>query len=319
MEAKAAKLDLAACDTTGDDTASLMLSKCGFLLAKSLEVSKVMVQASEVRRPDRFEIVRDSQSVIWLTRSPRKCNVNLRRGDHLLELPQATITRENQLKVGMLLAVLNGVVEIDENVVCLSGLANSGTMDTLFLANPRRDFPWFQNRTIADIRRLIATREFVSILGVALRLANEGREGKPIGTCFVLGDRRELLPHVKQLVLNPCAGHPDYVRDIHNPDFFETIREFAGLDGAFVVGPRGIVDSAGTYLNALSSKSSLTPGFGARHAAARSITEVTSAMAIVVSSSSGTVSVFHEGQLVLQLDPSDVKRPSGVTGQINVA
>ena len=290
-----------------DDSASLMLAKCAFQLARSLGVNQVMVQASEIRNAQRFEFIRDTQEVIWLTRSPRRCDINVRFGDHVLELPQAAFTRENQLKVGMLLAVLNGIVDIDENVVCLSGIADSGTMDTLFVANPRRDFPWFHHRTVQEIQRLVATREFVSILGVALRLANQGREGKPIGTCFVLGDEEELRPHVKQLVLNPCAGHPRAARDIHDPDFFETIREFAVLDGAFVIDRSGIVCSAGTYLNALSSNSSFAPGLGARHAAARSITEVTSAIAVVVSSSSGTVAVFHEGRKVLELDQSEEK------------
>ncbi len=294
-----------------DDSASLMLSKSAFQLARSLGVNKVMVQASEIQNAQRFEFVRDTQDVVWLMRSPRVCDVNVRFRDHILELPQATYTRENQLKVGMLLAVLNGIVDMDENVVCLSGIAHSGTMDTLFVANPRRDFPWFRKHTLDDLRRLIATREFVSILGVALRLANEGREGKPLGTCFVLGNAVELKPHVRQLVLNPVAGHPANVRNIHSPELFETIREFAVLDGAFVVGTDGLVCSAGTYLNATSNRDTFTPGLGARHAAARSITEVTSAIAVVVSSSSGTVSVFHEGQLVLELENSETRNPIG--------
>ncbi len=222
-----------------DDNASSMLAKCAFQLARSLGVSQVMVQASEIRSAKRFEAIRDNQEIIWLTRSPRRCDINVRFGDHVLELPQAAFTRENQLKVGMLLAVLNGIVDIDDNVVCLSGMADSGTMDTLFVANPRRDFPWFHHRTVQEIRQLVATREFVSTLGVALRLANQGREGKPIGTCFVLGDEEELRPHVKQLVLNPCAGHPASTRDIHDPEFFETIREFAVLDGSFVIDRNG--------------------------------------------------------------------------------
>ena len=291
-----------------EDSASMLLSQCAFQLARSLGVSKVMVQESEVQNAKKFEFMRESQRVIWLTRSPNLCDVNVRSTDHVLELPKATYTRENQLKVGMLLAVLNGIVELDENIVCLSGIANSGNMDTLFLANARRDFPWFHDHTVEDLQRLFATREFVSILGVALRLANEGREGKPIGTCFVLGDYDQLLPHLKQLVLNPCAGHPPHERDIHNPDFFETIREFAMLDGAFVVGTNGIVCSAGTYLNAQSKKGSFASGLGARHAAARTITEVTSAVSVVVSSSSGTVAVFHEGQLVLELEQSDNRK-----------
>jgi DNA integrity scanning protein DisA with diadenylate cyclase activity len=260
-----------------------------------------MVQASEVQNPEQFELIRENQNVVWLRRTPQVSEVKIRADDVVLELPQATYTRENQLKVGMLLAVLDGIVDMDENVVCLTGIANSGTMDTLFVANPRRDFPWFQKRTLEDLQRLVATREFVSILGVALRLSNEGREGKPIGTCFVLGDADELQPHTRQLVLNPCAGHPANLRDIHNADFFETIREFAVLDGAFVVGTDGIVCSAGTYLNAHSTQGNFIPGLGARHAAARAITEVTSAIAVVVSSSSGSVAVFHEGQMVLEL------------------
>ena len=290
-----------------DDNASLMLAKCAFQLARSLDVHQVMVQASEIRNAQWFEFIRDIHDIIWLTRSPRRCDINVRHGDHILELPKAAFTRENQLKVGLLLAVLNGVVDVDENIVCLSGLADSGTMDTLFVANPRRDFPWFHQRTVEEIRRIVATREFVSILGVALRLANQGREGKPLGTCFVLGEENELRPHVKQLVLNPCAGHSRSARNIHDPEFFETIREFAVLDGAFVIDHSGVVCSAGTYLNAPSSDNSLAPGLGARHAAARSITEVTSAIAVVVSSSSGKVGVFHEGRKVLELDQSEEK------------
>lgn len=305
------RTDAPADSQLSDDSASLMLSKCAFQLARSLGVDKVMVQASEVQHPQRFEFVRETQQVVWLMRSPKSCEVNVRYGDQVLELPSATYTRENQLKVGMLLAVLSGVVDLDENVVCLSGIANSGTMDTLFVANPRRDFPWFQSRTLTDLQKLVATREFVSILGVALRLAHEGREGKPIGTCFVLGQEAELQSHVRQLVLNPLAGHPANLRNIHNPSLFETIREFAVLDGAFVVDTTGVVQSAGTYLNAQASKSIFTPGLGARHAAARAITEITSAMSIVVSSSSGTVSVFHDGLLVLELENSETRNPIG--------
>jgi diadenylate cyclase len=293
------------------DDASLLLSKCAFQLAQSLGVNKVMVQASEVQNPSRFEQLRETQQVLWLKRSRETQPVIIRERDHILELPQATHTRENQLKVGMLLAVLTGVVGMDENVVCLSGIAGSGTMDTLFVANPRRDFPWFRQHTLRELQNFVATSEFVGILGVALRLALEGREGKPIGTCFVLGNPQELEPHVRQLLLNPLAGHAEALRDIHNPALFETIREFAALDGAFVVDSGGIVRSAGTYLNAQSHQHHFIPGLGARHAAARSITEVTSALTVVVSSSSGTVSVFHGGQLVLELEKSETRNPVG--------
>lgn len=293
---------------------SLVLSKTAFELARSLGISKLMVQTSEVQDANRFDAVRGSQKVIWLTRDSSQMNVRINSQDEVLELPAATFTRENQLKVGMLLAILNRMIDIDENVVCLSGIANSKRMDTLFIANCSRDFPWFKNRTVEEMHHLIATREFVSILDISMRLASEGREGKPIGTSFVLGDMEQLNPYLRQLVLNPCEGHPRHQRDIHDPHFFETIREFAALDGAFVVSNCGIVHSAGTYLNVPSVRGNFAMGLGARHTAARSITQCTPALAIVVSSSSGTVSVFHEGKLVLELEKPDGHQRNTIRG-----
>ena len=74
------------------------------------------------------------------------------------------------------------------------------------------------------------------------------------------------------------------------------------MDGALVVNRRGVVDSAGTYLSAPAGQGQLSPGLGARHAAALAITSVTDATAVVVSASSGTVSVYDGGVRVLELE-----------------
>ena len=54
----------------------------------------------------------------------------------------------------------------------------------------------------------------------------------------------------------------------------------------------GIVKSAATYLDAPIRDLPLRAGFGARHVAALGATVGTGAVAVVVSSSSGTISVF---------------------------
>ena len=82
------------------------------------------------------------------------------------------------------------------------------------------------------------------LLEIALHFARQGREGASIGAIFVLGDRRTLSPHLRQLILNPLRGHAQAARSIHNLDFLETLRELAAMDGAFVVNRRGVVDSA---------------------------------------------------------------------------
>ena len=70
---------------------------------------------------------------------------------------------------------------------------------------------------------------------LAIEIAREGREGRKIGTLFVVGDSEEVLKHSRSLILDPLYGHPDELKLIHLPDMRETVKELAQLDGAFVV------------------------------------------------------------------------------------
>ena len=98
------------------------------------------------------------------------------------------LTRMSQLNIGLLLAVLSEHIALDESILCLSGVAGSKRLDTMLITNPRRDFPWFSNKNVEDAQDSIATRELVRVIDIAMRLSREGREGKPIGTIFVLGE-----------------------------------------------------------------------------------------------------------------------------------
>jgi diadenylate cyclase len=278
---------------------SQLLVRGSFQLATSLGIHKLLVQADEFRDIRLVDKLRGPEQVVWITRghSADLSGPDPSR-DIVLRIPDAALSRMSQLNVALFLAVLNGHVELDETVLCLSGVAGSQRLDMLFVTNPKRDFPWFQKGDIG----LVASREFAAIVEIALRLAAEGREGRPIGTIFVLGDPDILEPYLRQLILNPCKGHPRRARSIHNPASFETIRELAALDGAFIVSKKGVVESAGTYLDAPVRRTTLPSGLGARHAAALAITEATDAIAVVVSSSSGTVTVFHEGTAILELE-----------------
>ena len=46
-----------------------------------------------------------------------------------------------------------------------------------------------------------------SILMIAMDLGAYGREGKPIGTAFIIGDMEEVMKRSHQLVLNPFFGN----------------------------------------------------------------------------------------------------------------
>src|SRR5258708_19711660 len=75
-------------------------------------------------------------------------------------------------------------------------------------------------------------------------------------------------------------------REIRGGKLRGRIKELAQLDGAFVGSDQGIVVSACRYLDAAASDVALPYGMASRHLAGASISQVTDAVAIVVSESS---------------------------------
>src|SRR5258708_6129469 len=137
---------------------------------------------------------------------------------------------------------------------------------------------------------------------LAVEIAREGREGRRIGTLFTFGDADAVLARSRPLILDPLAGHSEQSRLIRNPNLRGTIKELAQLDGAFVVSDQGIVLSACRYLDAMASDVVLPFGMASRHLAGASVSQVTDAVAIVVSESS-MVRVFDDGKLVAEIIP----------------
>jgi len=139
-------------------------------------------------------------------------------------------------------------------------------------------------------------------LHLAIEIAREGREGKKIGTLFVVGDTKNVLASSRSMILDPLLGHPDDVKMIDDSDMRETIKELAQLDGAFIVSEDGVVISACRYINSSSKGIELPLGLGSRHVAAASISKETEAISIVVSESS-VVRVFVDGKLMTEIIP----------------
>ncbi len=140
------------------------------------------------------------------------------------------------------------------------------------------------------------------VIELAVEIAREGREGRRIGTLFTFGDADAVLERSRPLILDPLAGHPDQAKDIRDLNLRGTIKELAQLDGAFVVSDQGVVVAACRYLDAMASGVALPYGMGSRHLAGGSISQVTNAIAIVVSESS-MVRVFDDGKLIAEIIP----------------
>ena len=155
---------------------------------------------------------------------------------------------------------------------------------------------------ICSEKRQVNSEVLKQTISLAVEIAREGREGRKIGTLFVVGDSGAVIKRSKPLILDPLQGHPDEDKQIESPDMRETIKELAQLDGAFLVSNSGVVLSAARYIDAASDNLDLPLGLGSRHMAGASISQQTSAVAVVVSESS-MVRMFDDGELVSEIVP----------------
>jgi len=136
----------------------------------------------------------------------------------------------------------------------------------------------------------------------AAELAREGREGRKIGTMFIIGDEEATLKESHPLILDPLQGHPPEVKKNYDFNMRETAKELSQLDGAFIISADGTILSAARYINADSTGINLPLGLGARHVAAAALTRATRSVAVVVSLSS-VVRIFYQGQIVAEIIP----------------
>ena len=155
---------------------------------------------------------------------------------------------------------------------------------------------------ICSEKRQVNAKVLKQTISLAVEIAREGREGRKIGTLFVVGDSGEVMRRSKPLILDPLQGHADEDKQIDHPDTRETIKELAQLDGAFLVSNSGVVLSAARYIDAASDNLDLPLGLGSRHMAGASISQQTSAVSVVVSESS-MVRMFDDGELVSEIVP----------------
>lgn len=198
-------------------------------------------------------------------------------------------------------AVNRHFVNKGERIVCVADESlGMGYKGLIFVIDVDKVF---FSISIHNLAEKISSDVLEAVLNIALEIVNEGREGRKIGTAFIVGDAGEMSKHARQLIINPFQNYPAELRQITDPDLKETIKGFAQLDGAFFIDQNGTVLSAGTHINldVGSAQVEGLEGFGTRHRYSAAITKLTSSIAVVVSESGGTVRVFKDGRMVMKL------------------
>lgn len=157
-----------------------------------------------------------------------------------------------------------------------------------------------------DLRKLdtqVPLETLRAVVELATDIGREGREGKPVGTMFVVGDTDKVLKMCRPLNFNPFRGYSAAERDIRDPKVREQIKDIAQLEGAIIIRRDGVAVAACMYVDAPAEGITLSKGLGTRHWAAAAISKKTKAIAVTVSQSSGTVRLFQNGEVVLHIEP----------------
>ena len=244
-----------------------------------------------------YKILKEKFSLpIILATTNKKLSKRLKNSVMLLAKNPSLRAR---VKNALALAFQKTLVNNGESVLCLD-------IDKDFISITMLEVSKeiLENRMLEFLKKEnINPKVFEAVLEIALEIGREGREGRQIGTAFLVGDSKKVLESSRQIILNPFRGHKKKERLVTNPNLKETIKEFAQLEGVFVIDNDGIIRAAGRFLNVDTSSIDIPRGLGTRHAVVAAMTALSRAIGITVSQSGGIVRVFHQGKIIFTIDP----------------
>ena len=226
----------------------------------------------------------------------------------LLDLEADPKPIEDRISLALLKAVANEQLQPGAHIVLLyNGIAaEAGRPEPIDSLSVIHLGEHLERLTASDLRRLntqVPLDVLRTVVDLATEIGREGREGKPVGTMFAVGDTKRVLTMSRPLNFNPFRGYSAEERDVRDKRVREAIKDLAQLEGAILIGRDGVAVAACMYLDVTAEGITLSKGLGSRHWTAAAVSKKTQAIAVAVSQSSGTVRIFQGGEVVLHIEP----------------
>ncbi|HCS52799.1 diadenylate cyclase [Rubinisphaera sp.] len=281
------------------------LLEASIKLAKALKSSAILI-LSEV--PYDFREIQNQFKSIRLIVATDKPKVKeaVKEDDiDLIELLNEPGTRQNQLGQSLLEGLADELISNGDSVVTLYAVFNREDVDTISVITLGDQLSRLTSRDLQRLETQVPLETLRLVVDLACEIGREGREGKSVGTMFVVGNHRKVMQMSHEQVHDPFRGYSRKDCKLRNPRVRESVKELAQIDGAFVIASDGTVVAAGRILDAPADGLTLSKGLGSRHWASAAISKATNSIAIAVSESTGTVRLFQDGVVVLRIEPMD--------------
>jgi diadenylate cyclase len=226
----------------------------------------------------------------------------------VLEIDPGPTPTQERMSLALLEAVATEKLRTGAHVVALyNGIAGADTqlepLDSLSVIHLGEHLERLSAQDLRNLDTQVPLETLRAVVDLATEIGREGREGKPVGTMFVVGDTRKVLKMSRPVNYNPFRGYSKAERDIRDRNVREQIKDIAQLEGALIIGRDGVAEAACMYIDTTADGITLSKGLGTRHWAAAAVSRKTKAIAVCVSQSSGTVRIFQDGQVVLHIEP----------------
>lgn len=220
----------------------------------------------------------------------------------LLNMPESPVSE--QLAQALLEAVADDLLSPSSRVVALYSGFEADVIDSISIINLGEHLDRLTGQDLRQLETRVPLDTLKIVVDLAVEIGRDGREGKPVGTLFVVGDSKSVLALCRPAGFDPVRGYNRKERNLDDPRVREGIKEIAQLDGAIIVAADNTVEAACRLIDAPATNLTLSKGLGARHWAAAAITRATKAVAVAVSQTSGTVRLFQNGEVMLRIEPT---------------
>ena len=281
-------------------------------IAEQCELDRVLLFVDGLEEMPELKVLRrrEDDRLILVTRADESYEWACELSEHVVRVPPVQLTRIGQIKMAVMLSFSQRYLRPGDRFVSVTG-SDQGCLDTLMMMEVGKEYELFHSVDQPPLTEHIRRAVFERVLNLALELAAEGREGKPVGALFVLGDATAVLENSRQTIMNPFHGYQEEQCSILDDQITETVKEFSSIDGAFVIKGNGTICSAGTMLLPKVISEDLPQGLGARHVAAAAITAATKSIAVTISESTGTVRIWRQGRLITEIDKAKTSHHTG--------
>src|SRR6056297_62726 len=210
-----------------------------------------------------------------------------------------------RLQHALLEAAADEFIRTNGEVVAVYSGFHHGRLDSISYLQLDERMRRLTSRDLQMLESRVPLPTIKAVVDLAAQIGREGREGKPVGTLFVVGDTRKVLEHANDSGVDPFRGYNRKSRNLLDAKVQDDAKEIAQLDGAFIVASDGVIERSRQMLEVSHEDLKMTKGLGARHWAAAAISRKTKAISVVVSQSTGTVRLYQDGNPVMRIEPMD--------------